>query len=72
MVSRLLELPWPAVIFLCLTLGLAPYAPPHLFEKLQLLARGQLRRPIDWFDLLLHAAPWLLALAKGLLALRRP
>jgi hypothetical protein len=71
-IQRLLELPWPAVIFLCLTLGLAPYAPPHLLEKLQLLARGQLRRPIDWFDLLLHGAPWLLALAKGLLALRRP
>jgi hypothetical protein len=65
-IQRLLELPWPAVIFLCLTLGLAPFAPPHLFEKLQLLARGQLRRPLDWFDLLFHGAPWLLALAKGL------
>ena len=70
--NRLLELPWPAVIFLCLTLGLAPYAPPHLFEKLGLLARGQLRRPLDWFDLFLHAAPWLLALVKALSALRRP
>ena len=68
----LLELPWPVVVFGCLTLGLAPFAPPHLYEKLQLLARGQLRRPLDWFDLLLHAAPWLLALAKALLALRRP
>ena len=37
-----------------------------------MLARGQLRRPLDWFDLLFHAAPWLLALAKGLLALKRP
>ena len=67
----LVDLPWPAVVFLCLTLGLAPYAPPHLFEKLQLLARGQLRRPIDWFDLLLHASPWLLALAKALFTTRR-
>jgi hypothetical protein len=72
LLKSLVALPWPAVIFLCLTLGLAPYAPPHLLEKLQLLARGQLRRPIDWFDLLLHGAPWLLALAKGLLELRRP
>jgi len=72
MANRLLDLPWAAVVFLCLTLGLAPYAPPHLFEKLRLLARGELRRPLDWFDLALHAAPWLLALAKGLLALRRP
>jgi hypothetical protein len=68
----LLELPWPAAIFLCLTLGLAPYAPPHLFEKLGMLGRGQLRRPIDWFDLFLHASPWLIAIAKGLLALKKP
>jgi len=68
----LVEVPWPAVIFACLTLGLAPFAPPHLFEKLQMLARGQLRRPIDWFDLLFHAVPWALALAKALLTLKRP
>lgn len=67
----LVDLPWAAVIFGCLTLGLAPFAPPHLFEKIQLLVRGQLRRPIDWFDLLFHALPWLLALAKGLLALKK-
>ena len=66
------DLPWAVVLFGCLTLGLAPFAPPHLVEKLQLLARGQLRRPIDWFDLLFHAAPWLLALAKGIVSLRRP
>jgi len=67
----LVELPWSIVIFGCLTLGLAPFAPPHIFEKLALLVRGELRRPIDWFDLLFHAAPWLLAFAKGLLALKR-
>lgn len=72
MQNWLAELPWAAVIFGCLTLGLAPYWPPHLVEKLLLLARGELRRPIDWFDLFFHAAPWLLALAKGLLALKRP
>ena len=71
MTTWLAALPWPAVAFLCLTLGLAPFAPPHLFEKLALLARGELRRPIDWFDLVFHAAPWLLALAKGLLELKR-
>jgi hypothetical protein len=68
----LAELPWSLVAVACLTLGLAPFTPPHLFEKLQMLARGQLRRPIDWFDLVFHAAPWLVALAKGLLSLRRP
>lgn len=68
----LAELPWTVVVFGCLTLGLAPFAPPHLVEKLQMLARGELRRPIDWLDLLFHAAPWLLALAKAALALKRP
>ena len=66
------QIPWSLVILLALTLGLAPFRPPHIVEKLQMLARGELRRPIDWFDLLFHAAPWLLALAKGLLALKRP
>jgi hypothetical protein len=66
--KELLEkLPWSAVIFLCLTLGLAPYWPPHLFEKLALLVQGRLVRPIDWFDLFLHSAPWLILMLKALL-----
>jgi len=66
--KELLEkLPWSAVIFLCLTLGLAPYSPPHLFEKLALLVQGRLVRPIDWFDLFLHSAPWLILMLKALL-----
>jgi len=72
MQSWLAELPWTLVIGACLTLGLAPFAPPHLFEKLAMLARGELRKPIDWFDLVFHAAPWLVAIAKGLLSLKKP
>ncbi len=64
-------LPWSVLVLLCLTIGLAPYAPPHLFEKLQMLAQGRLVRPIDWFDLLLHAAPWLLLVLKGIRALSK-
>lgn len=60
----LTELPWTWVILGCLTLGLAPFTPPHIVEKLGMLASGTLRRPIDIFDLLFHAAPWLLLLAK--------
>jgi hypothetical protein len=72
MQAWLAGLPWAVVVVGCLTLGLAPFAPPHIVEKLQMLARGELRRPIDWFDLLFHAAPWLLAAAKALAALKRP
>lgn len=64
MESLLSELPWTVVVFLCLTIGLAPYYPPHLVEKLIMLVRGRLTRPIDWFDLFLHAAPWVLLLLK--------
>ncbi len=47
-----------------LLLGLAPFMPePHLWEKLKMLAAGTLARPIDIFDLLLHASlPVLLVL----------
>lgn len=57
---------WPLVILAALTLGLAPFFPePHIWEKLKMLAGGTLTRPIDMFDLALHAAPWLLLALKG-------
>ncbi len=59
------RLPWSVPVILSLTLGLAPFTPPHLFEKLQMLAEGRLIRAIDWFDLVLHGAPWLLLIAKA-------
>ena len=69
--SWLDNLPWSILILACLTLGLAPFAPPHIWEKLQMLAQGRLVRPIDWFDLLFHAAPWILLLLKGARSLAR-
>lgn len=53
------------MILACLTLGLAPFIPPHIFEKLGMLFDGQLARPIDIFDLFFHGAPWLLLLWKA-------
>jgi hypothetical protein len=53
----------PLILFLiiALTLGLSPFVPePHLWEKLKMLANGTLVKPIDIFDLLLHATPWVL------------
>jgi hypothetical protein len=64
-------LPWSVVVMACLTLGLAPFAPPHVYEKLGMLFAGKLVRPIDWFDLFMHGAPWLVAIAKGVLTLTR-
>ena len=42
---------------LALMLALAPMFPePHLVEKLKMLAAGTLARPLDIFDLLMHAS----------------
>ncbi|WP_043739767.1 hypothetical protein [Thioalkalivibrio nitratireducens] len=55
---------WLFVVFVA-TLGLAPWVPePHIVEKLRWLFHGELTRPLDIFDLLLHAVPWLLLAAK--------
>ena len=66
-VSLLDRLPWELVVVACLTIGLAPFAPPHIVEKLSMLAKGTLKRPIDWFDLLMHGTPWLILIAKAAL-----
>lgn len=65
------QLPWSLLVVLALTLGLAPFRPPHIAEKLEMLFRGTLVKPLDWFDLLLHAVPWVLLLLKAVFALRR-
>ena len=60
------------VIAICLTLGLAPFAPePHVWQKLKMLASGGLDQAIDIFDLLLHGAPWLLLALKLSMLKRR-
>ena len=48
-----------------LTLGLAPFVPePHIWQKLNMLAAGDLTKPLDIFDLLLHGTPWALLVIK--------
>ena len=42
------KMPWALLILACLTLGLAPFNPPHIWEKLQMLVQGKLVRVIDW------------------------
>lgn len=64
------RIPWSLAIIGALTLGLAPFLPePHIWEKLKMLARGTLVRPIDIFDFLFHAVPWVLLIAKSARAL---
>jgi hypothetical protein len=63
--SVLDQIPLTLLILAALTLGLAPFFPePHIWEKLKMLVAGDLGKPVDIFDLMMHAAPWLLLAAK--------
>ena len=62
---------WPVVILFCLTLGLVPFNPPHVVQKIQMLAEGRLVNPLDWFDLLLHGMPWVILVLKALFSMQR-
>ena len=59
------KIPYLLLVILSLTLGLAPFAPmPHLVEKMTMLLAGDLVRPVDVFDLILHASPVALLIVK--------
>ena len=58
-------IPYLIVIVAAVLLALAPFgSTPHLVEKWRMLFAGTLRRPLDWFDLVLHTAPLILLAAK--------
>ncbi|MGA7280013.1 MAG: RND transporter [Desulfocapsaceae bacterium] len=61
MVALIQSMPISILVVLCLTLGLAPFLPePHVWQKLKMLAAGELTRPLDIFDLLMHGLPFVL------------
>ena len=46
--------------------ALAPFVPePHSLEKIRMLVRGELNRPIDIFDLIMHLLPLLLLILQA-------
>ncbi len=48
-----------------LTLGLAPFKPPHVWEKITwVLDSNKQMRGIDWFDLFMHGTPWILLITS--------
>lgn len=59
------KIPLTTLLIIALLLGLAPFTPePHLWEKLKMLAAGELVKPLDIFDLFLHGTPVVLLLVK--------
>jgi hypothetical protein len=65
MLSWLDRFPWIWLLLLAVWMAIAPITPePHLVEKLRLLAHGALVRPLDIFDLVMHATPLALVALK--------
>ena len=61
----LANLPMSLLLAVAILVAVAPVVPePHLVEKLRMLAHGELRRPIDIFDLLFHVTPLVLVVLK--------
>ena len=59
------KIPLTTLLIVALLLGLAPFTPePHLWEKLKMLAAGELVKPLDIFDLFLHGTPVVLLILK--------
>ncbi len=54
---------WLFTILICLGLGLAPWwldGEPHIVGKVRwVLGGAKGMATMDWFDLVLHGAPWL-------------
>lgn len=60
------KIPWSMILLFCAILGLAPFSPPHIVEKLTMLSHGELVRAVDWFDLAFHGWPWVLLVLKAI------
>ena len=65
MFKRIDQLPLLPIALGALLLGTAPLSgQPHLLEKLGMLVHGELVRPIDIFDLVMHGSLPLLLVIK--------
>ena len=61
------------LIVLAVWMLIAPLSPePHVVEKIRLLGQGQLTRPLDIFDLLMHSTPMVLLLIRLVRLKRKP
>lgn len=54
---------WP-IIIIAVIFGLMPFGEPHLVSKFNMLRDGVALLPIDWFDIVVHAGPLVLAAIK--------
>ncbi len=65
LLQRLDNTPIIMFVIVAIPLGVAPIFPePHLWQKLKMLAAGELVRPLDIFDLFMHGTPALVLIIK--------
>ncbi len=68
---------WKLFLLASLTLGLAPFNPPHILGKIKWILGGNAfsgenaMQGSDWFDVLLHGSPWILLLVSAILNLKK-
>lgn len=73
--KSLLKQNWKLFLIVSLTLGLAPFNPPHILGKIKWITGGnaflgnQAMKLTDWFDVFLHGTPWVLLLISIMLNL---
>ena len=66
---------WKLFLIASLTLGLAPFNPPHIVGKINWILGGNAFHPEkglqfqDWFDVFLHGSPWVLLIIAIILKL---
>ena len=64
---------WKLFLLASLTLGLAPFNPPHIWGKIQWILGGNAfsgenaMQSQDYFDIFLHGSPWVLLLISSIL-----
>lgn len=59
------NIPYSPLVVMAIFMLLAPFTPmPHVLEKLIMLKKGMLTRPIDIFDLFFHLIPGILLVVK--------
>jgi len=52
------RIPTGLLVVAAILMALAPFTPePHLVEKFRMLMAGNLRKPLDIFDVFWHLAP---------------
>ena len=64
LVSLIRSIPLAFLIGGAILMSLVPFGRSHLVEKWGMLLAGTLRRPLDWFDLILHSALPALLIAR--------